>query len=86
MLAALASLALHAMLLALDHEGLREAVLSRDVIGQAKGILMLREGIDADGAFAELQQLSQSQNIKLRDVAGSIVEEVVAAASRHGAG
>ncbi len=85
-LAALASLALHAMLLALDHEGLREAVVSRDVIGQAKGILMLREGIDADAAFAELQHLSQSQNIKLRDVAGSIVEEVVVAGSSGGSG
>jgi hypothetical protein len=81
-LAALASLALHAMLLALDHEGLREAVLSRDVIGQAKGILMVREGIDADQAFTQLQRLSQSRNIKLRDVAGSIVEEVVAGGSR----
>jgi len=80
-LAALASLALHAMLLALDHEGLREAVLSRDVIGQAKGILMLRDGLDADGAFAELQRLSQSRNVKLRDVAGSVVAEVVAAGS-----
>ena len=77
-LAALASLALHAMLLALDHEGLREAVRSRDVIGQAKGILMLRQGIDADAAFAELQRLSQSRNTKLRDVAGTIVEQIVA--------
>jgi GAF domain-containing protein len=80
-LAALASLALHAMLLALDHEGLREAVLSRDVIGQAKGILMVREGIDADQAFAQLQHLSQSRNIKLRDVAGTIVEDVVVGGS-----
>ena len=80
-LAALASLALHAMLLALDHEGLREAVLSRDVIGQAKGILMVREGIDADQAFSELQKLSQSRNVKLRDIAGEIVEAAVAAES-----
>ena len=77
-LAALASLALHAMLLALDHEGLREAVVSRDVIGQAKGIIMLRDGIDADQAFAELQRISQIRNVKLRDIAGEIVAEVVA--------
>ena len=85
-LAALASLALHAMLLALDHEGLREAVLSRDVIGQAKGILMVRQGIDADQAFRELQKLSQSRNVKLRDIAGEIVEGAVAAGSAGATG
>ena len=32
-------------------DGLRQALLTRDVIGQAKGILMVKRRIDADGAF-----------------------------------
>src|SRR5438552_11392276 len=52
---------------------LREAIESRDVIGQAKGILMERERVDADVAFDMLRRASQRLNIKLRDVAGRVV-------------
>lgn len=55
---------------------LNEALQSRDLIGQAKGIIMVREGIDADDAFNLLRKQSQSSNIKLRDVAGQIVKSV----------
>ncbi|NKE60370.1 GAF and ANTAR domain-containing protein [Lentzea sp. PSKA42] len=48
---------------------LRRAIESRDVIGQAKGILMARRGISADDAFDELRRASQNLNIKLTDVA-----------------
>jgi GAF domain-containing protein len=48
---------------------LREALDSRDVIGQAKGILMERHGMDADAAFDTLSRASQRLNIKLRDLA-----------------
>ncbi|HET9871449.1 MAG TPA: GAF and ANTAR domain-containing protein [Propionibacteriaceae bacterium] len=41
----------------------------RDVIGQAKGILMERYSIDAVPAFALLVRTSQHSNRKLRDVA-----------------
>jgi GAF domain-containing protein len=75
-LAALASLAFHAMVVQEDAEGLREAILSRDVIGQAKGILMQRHGVSADEAFTQLQSTSQARNVKLRDVAREIVESV----------
>ena len=53
---------------------LKEALRSRDIIGQAKGILMEREGVDDEGAFELLRQSSQAQNIKLRDIAKSVVE------------
>ncbi len=52
------------------------AVDSRDVIGQAKGILMHRQGITADEAFALLRRTSQDLNVKLVDLARTI-------ASRH---
>ncbi len=50
-------------------QNLRIAVASRDVIGQAKGILMERFKITADQAFALLNRVSQDTNRKLRDVA-----------------
>lgn len=54
-------------------EQLREALASRAVIEQAKGILMVRAGIDEDEAFLLLRRTSQHQNRKLRDVAASVV-------------
>lgn len=48
---------------------LRDAVTSRDVIGQAKGILMHRFGIDANAAFGRLVEASQDMNVKLVDIA-----------------
>jgi GAF domain-containing protein len=45
------------------------AVDSRDLIGQAKGILMERHKITADQAFRLLVRASQDQNRKLRDLA-----------------
>lgn len=48
---------------------LRKAIDSRDVIGQAKGILMARRGISADDAFDVLRRTSQNLNLKLADVA-----------------
>lgn len=55
---------------------LNEAIQSRDVIGQAKGILMVRENLSADAAFERLRTMSQSGNVKLRDVARRVVDEV----------
>ncbi len=53
---------------------LRQALQSRDVIGQAKGILMERRGISADEAFDVLRRASQSLNIKLTTVAQTLVD------------
>lgn len=54
-------------------EHLREALESRDVIGQAKGILMVRRGCTPDVAFEALRKVSQHRNIKLRDIAEQVV-------------
>lgn len=53
---------------------LQQAMLYREVIGQAQGILMERERITADQAFAILRRASQHLNEKLRDVARTLVE------------
>ncbi|MGV9670629.1 GAF and ANTAR domain-containing protein [Gordonia sp. NPDC003504] len=56
-----------------EKEQLRRALSSRDLIGQAKGMLMERYRIDADAAFYLLAKLSQESNTKLVDVAGGVV-------------
>ena len=54
---------------------LEEALQSRDVIGQAKGILMEREGLDDVEAFQMLTTISQRLNIKLREVSMLLVQQ-----------
>jgi hypothetical protein len=54
--------------------GLEQALLSRDVIGQAKGILMERLKLTPEDAFDLLRRSSQHLNVKLRDVAGRLAE------------
>jgi GAF domain-containing protein len=53
---------------------LRQALSTRDVIGQAKGILMERRKISAAEAFDVLRQASQSLNVKLTQVAKILAE------------
>lgn len=55
---------------------LRDALKSREVIGEAKGILMHRESLTSDEAFDVLREMSQSQNRKLRTIAEEIVDGV----------
>ena len=58
-----------------EHEAnLRAALTSRDVIGQAKGILMERHKLTALQAFGVLAQVSQELNRKLIDVAREVCE------------
>ena len=51
---------------------LRQALETRDIIGQAKGILMARRSISADQAFDILRRASQDLNVKIRDIASTI--------------
>jgi GAF domain-containing protein len=57
----------------LTNEHLRVALDTRDIIGQAKGILMARQAISSDEAFDILRRASQRGDRKLRDVAADIV-------------
>lgn len=57
-----------------NHEELSQALTSRQVIGQATGILMERYAIDEDAAFAFLVRASSTSNTKLRTIAQEIVD------------
>jgi transcriptional regulator with GAF, ATPase, and Fis domain len=53
----------------------RSALASRDVIGQAKGLIMERFTINAVQAFELLRRLSQQENIPLVEVARRLVAD-----------
>jgi hypothetical protein len=50
------------------------ALATREVIGEAQGILMERERITSEQAFQILHRASQHLNIKLREVAQNLVD------------
>jgi GAF domain-containing protein len=53
---------------------MHDALANRDVIGQAKGILIERHRITADAAFGVLSRVSQAENRKLAEIARRLVE------------
>jgi hypothetical protein len=59
-----------------ERDGLRRAMQSRAVIEQAKGVLMARLRLTADEAFARLLAASQRSNVKLTQVAASVLATV----------
>ncbi|RAV13118.1 hypothetical protein DQP55_10370 [Mycolicibacterium sp. GF69] len=56
-------------------EQFKQALASRDTIGQAKGMIMERYGVDAVQAFDLLRKLSQDSNIPLIEIAKEFVEK-----------
>lgn len=58
------------------NEQLRQAVASREIMGEAKGVLMARENCTRDEAFDILRRASQRENRKLRDLAEELVLRV----------
>jgi GAF domain-containing protein len=61
----------------------RSALASRDIIGQAKGVIMERFNLDAVEAFDLLARLSQKSNIKLIDVARALIDSEHPLKHRH---
>ncbi|MFC9506858.1 ANTAR domain-containing protein [Streptomyces sp. NPDC057002] len=59
-------------LLQSEVEQLRQAIASRPVIDQARGILMATHGCTSDQAWHILRETSQLSNTKLRDVAAAV--------------
>ena len=56
-----------------DMANMEAAVASRDLIGQAKGIIIAAMGCSSDEAFGLLVKRSQHENRKVIDIAGEIV-------------
>ncbi len=48
--------------------------MTRDRIGQAKGIIMERYNVDDVAAFDMLRRLSQDSNTKLTDIAQRVID------------
>jgi hypothetical protein len=63
-------------------ETLNEALQTRNLIGQAIGIVMERYRLDPDRAFGMLVRISQTSNIKLRHVAAGIVADTTIGKAR----
>jgi GAF domain-containing protein len=59
-----------------QNDQLRSSIVSRSVIDQALGVIMATERCPQDKAFALLRSVSQNTNVKLRDLAATIVTRV----------
>ena len=70
-----AARARHAELQALrdEAESLSEALATRKVVERAKGLLMAREGLNEDEAFARLRRASQVSGRPMRVVAEALI-------------
>ena len=66
--------AAYALRAAWHHHHLITAIETRDIIGQAKGIIMARTGTDDAGAFEILRDGANRLDCKLRDLAHQIVD------------
>ncbi len=70
----LAAHAAAAILASREGEELQSALSTRDRIGQAKGIIMERYGVDDIRAFDMLRRLSQDSNTRLVDIAQRVID------------
>ena len=67
-------------------EQLGAALVSRAVIDQALGVIMSRTGATPEEAFERLRAMSQSQHVKVAEVARALLDEAVRRArARQGA-
>jgi len=56
-------------------EQLRQAMMTRQIIGQAVGLVMASKQVKEQEAFQTLVQISQHTNVKLRDIARRVVDK-----------
>jgi GAF domain-containing protein len=62
---------------------LTDALRTRQLIGAATGIVMERYSIDEHAAFRYLTRVSQNSNVRLRDIAQTLVDELTEATREH---
>jgi GAF domain-containing protein len=63
------------------NEQLQQALNSRILIEQAKGMVAERRGVDMEGAFGILREHARRHNVRLAEVAGEIIAGTVSATS-----
>jgi GAF domain-containing protein len=64
------------------NDQLRSSIVSRAIIDQALGVIMATERCPQEKAFALLRTVSQNTNVKVRDLAATIVTSVSGEAPR----
>ena len=74
-LAAFASVALNAATSGENVDNLRQGLESNREIGRAVGMLMLLKDVTDEEAFDTLRRLSQKMNVKVAEIARTVVEE-----------
>jgi hypothetical protein len=57
----------------IDLTAVSSSLRDRDLIGQAQGMLMEREGITADEAFELMRSAAQRMSVPMRDIAHTLV-------------
>lgn len=67
----------------LVNEQLQNALDSRVVLEQAKGVLSFSGDLDMSGAYAALRQYARDHNIKLTDLSRAVVNRLLPAAVVH---
>lgn len=70
------SLALRHDAVTQQNDHLHTAMASRRLIDQAIGIVMAQNRCSSDDAFAILRQASQNRNVKVRDLAASVIRNI----------
>lgn len=65
------------------HTQMRAALETRNDIGEALGIIMERHKVSEEQAFAVLRKSSQDHNIKLRDIARTVIRTGRLPGTRH---
>ncbi len=65
-----------------EMEMIREALETRDLIGQAKGVIMAALTCSPDEAFELLRKQSQHENRKLVEIAAEVAERASSPAAR----
>ncbi|MDX6240250.1 MAG: hypothetical protein QOG10_5070 [Kribbellaceae bacterium] len=56
---------------------MNQALATRNMIGQAVGIVMERYRLDPDRAFAFLVRTSHNGNVRLREIAAALVADTI---------
>jgi GAF domain-containing protein len=65
------------------NDQLNQALTSRIVIEQAKGMIAEREGVDMEEAFVTLRTYARNHNLRLADVARDVIAGTLTAATLH---